>query len=211
MPVHIPQGAAEPADPAPTVQAWFDALLRGDLRALKSLTHPEFQFKGDGPPAFAPVAGRKALLERAREVKKGALGCPTLMGVERLPGGGFVVTWEIAGEDGQATERGLSFAHADSRGMRSIATHAVSVEEQRQLAPAILEATSAMNPYLRHPEGWDTLRERVRLSGGGWLNEGSRTPLQSIAWTSLRRWGWRLTGALAGTELVVLLARRVLH
>jgi hypothetical protein len=210
MPTRIPQGAAEPADPAPTVRAWFDALTRGDVRTLKSLTHPEFQFKGDGPPAFAPAIGRKPLLERAREVKKGTLGCPTLMGVERLPGGGFVVTWEIAGEDGTATERGLSFAHADSRSVRSVATHAVSIEEQRQLARVRLESAITTDPHLRHPEGWDTLRERVRLSGGGWLNEGSRTQLQSITRDDLRRWGWRLCGALAGMQIVVFLLRRLI-
>jgi hypothetical protein len=192
------------------VRAWFDALVRGDIAALKTLTHPDFQFRGDGPPAFAPVSGRKALLERAREVKKGLLTCPTLMGVERLPGGGFVVTWEITGENGKAMERGLSFAHADSRTVRSVATHAVSVEEQRYLAPAPLQDLQTTAPHLRHPEGWDALRERVRTSGGGWLHEGSRTPLHSIARDSMRRWGWRLCGGLAGLQILVFLLRRLI-
>jgi hypothetical protein len=209
MPSRIPHGAAEPVDPAPTVRAWFDALMRGDLGTLKHMTHPEFQFRGEGPAAFAPATGRKALLERAREVKRGQIGCPTLMGVERLPGGGFVVTWEMAGEDGKAKERGLSFAHADSRVVRSVATHAVAIEDQWQLKPLPPNSPIAGDPHQRVPEGWETLRERVRLSGSGWLNEGSRTPLQSIPWQGVRRWGWRLCGVLAGVQILMFLVRRI--
>jgi hypothetical protein len=209
MPGRIPHGAAEAADPAPTVRAWFDALTRGDLRTLKSLTHPEFQFRGEGPPAFAPASGRKAVLDRARAVRKGAVGCPTLMGIERLPGGGLMVTWELTGDDGRAVERGLSFAHADSRHMRSVATHSVSLEEQRALAPRVPEAPPVGDPHLRHPEGWDTLRERIRVSGNGWLDESSRAPLQTVAWTNVRRWGWRAGIVLLSLEILYLLVRQL--
>lgn len=208
MPNHLPQGAAEPADPAPTVRAWFDAFLRGDLRTLKTLTHPEFQFRGEGPPAFAPCAGRRALLNRARDVRRGTATRPTLLGIERLPGGGFVVTWELVGEDGRAVERGLSFAHADSRQMRSVATHTLPVAEQQALAPPL--PVSVGTRHLRHPEGWDALRERIRVAGSGWLGEPPRGSLQSVPWQDVRRWGLRLGGTLAAVEVLFLLARRLL-
>jgi hypothetical protein len=207
MPSRFPHGAAAPMDPAPTVRAWFDALLRGDLRTLKTLTHPEFQFRGDGPAAFAPGTGRRAVLDRAKDVRKGLVVCPTLIGVERLPGGGFLVMWELRGENGQAVERGLSFAHADSHHVRSVATHAVPVEEQETLAPPAPVQAPSTDRHSLHPEGWDALRERVRLSGTGWLNDSSRTPLPTIPWEDVRRWGWRLASVAICAEFLMLVHR----
>lgn len=206
MPSTLLRGAAAPPDPEPTVRGWFDALARGDGRALKMLSHPDIQLRGEGPPPLAPAADRRAVLERARAVRRGQMTCPRVLGVERLPDGGLMVTWELPARDGRPGERGVSFLHAAGRVVRFVATHALADGEA--VPPAPTSPVAAVPQWQRRPTDWQTLREQVRVQGGGWLGETARGPLPRLR-ERVPGWAWWMGGAGLCAEIGYLLVEKV--
>lgn len=187
MPLRMPIGSARPPDLTPTVRSWFDALVAADLRKLKSLTHPDFQFTGEGRGVFAPARGWHELAQRVEEIRSRQVPCPTLLGIERQGGGGFLITWEIQPAGREPGEQGLSFAHSESALIRAVSTH--SLPPQRYRAPALEPSVqTASTPPPPAADGWDDVHARVRflqsrLPGNEPAGErGSR-------WNLLRRGG----------------------